>query len=140
MDCQSRCGAGSAKPNSEQIFAYLTSFNIDQPVERALLFATGEDTVWAWVNGEQVMTANAYPAYHHLPWQKFVRTDVTGQLAQGRNTIAFKCLHYIDKYGESKRKDAPPMMATLVAVLQGRNDSDEGERRDLEECGTSPHR
>ena len=40
---------GSAKPNSEQIFAYLTSFNIDQPVERALLFATGEDTVWAWV-------------------------------------------------------------------------------------------
>ena len=105
---------GSAKPNSEQIFAYLTSFNIDQPVERALLFATGEDTVWAWVNGEQVMTANAYPAYHHLPWQKFVRTDVTGQLAQGRNTIAFKCLHYIDKYGESKRKDAPPMMATLL--------------------------
>jgi alpha-L-rhamnosidase len=105
---------GSAKPNSEQIFAYRTSFNLEKPLERALLFATGENTVWAWVNGEQVMTAAEYPAYHQLPWQKFVRTDVTGQVAQGRNTIAIKCVHYIGKYGEKKRKDAPPMMATLL--------------------------
>jgi alpha-L-rhamnosidase len=105
---------GTAKKNSEQIFAYRTSFHIERPVERALLSATGEDTVWAWVNGEQVMTAAAYPAYHHLPWQKFVRADVTGHVAQGRNTIAIKCLHYIGKYGEKKRKDAPPMMATLL--------------------------
>lgn len=105
---------GTGKANSEQIYAYRGSFKIERPVERAVLFATGEDTVWAWVNSEQVMTAAAYPDYLHLPWQEFVRADVTGQVAQGRNTIAIKCVHYIGKYGEKKRKDAPPMMATLL--------------------------
>ena len=105
---------GNAKKNSEQIYAYRTSFNIERPVDRAILFATGEDTVGAWVNGEQVMTAAPYPAYHQMPWEKFVRGDVTGQVAHGRNTIAIRCMHYIGKYGEKKRKDAPPMMATLL--------------------------
>ena len=105
---------GTGKANSEQIYAYRGSFSIERPVERAVLFATGEDTVWAWVNSEQVMTAAAYPDYHHLPWQEFVHADVTGQVAQGRNTIAIKCVHYIGKYAEKKRKDAPPMMATLL--------------------------
>lgn len=105
---------GTAKKNSEQILAYRTSFNIERPVERAILFATGEDSVSAWVNSEPVMRAAAYPAYHQLPWQKFVRTDVTGHVAQGRNTIAVKSLHYVGKYGEDERKDAPPMMATLL--------------------------
>ena len=59
-------------------------------------------------------TAAPYPAYHHLPWQKFERADVTGQVKEGQNTVAIKCMHYIDKYGEDKRKDAPPMMATLL--------------------------
>ena len=105
---------GTAKKNSEQIFAYRTSFNIERPVERAILFESGEDTAWAWVNGEQVMTASPYPAYHQMPWQKFVRADVTAQLTQGRNTIAIRFIHYIGKYGEKKRKDAPPMMTTLL--------------------------
>lgn len=105
---------GTAKKNSEQIYAYRTSFDIERPVDRAILFATGEDTVGAWVNGEPVMTAAPYPAYHQMPWEKFVRADVTGQVAQGRNRIAIKCLHYIGKYGEKKRTDAPPMMATLL--------------------------
>ena len=105
---------GKAKKNSEQIFAYRTSFNIDRPVERVLLFTSGEDTAWAWVNGEQVMTGAPYPTYHQMPWEKFVRADVTRQAAQGRNTIAIRCMHYIGKYGEKKRKDAPPMMTTLL--------------------------
>lgn len=105
---------GTAKPNSEQILAYRTSWSIDKPVERALLFATGEDTFSVWVNGDPVMTAAPYPAYHQLPWEKYERADVTGQVAEGRNTVAIKCMHYIGKYGEKKRKDAPPMMATLL--------------------------
>ena len=105
---------GKGRKNSEQIYAYRTSFNIERPVEKAILFATGEDTVWAWVNGEQVITADPYPAYHQMPWQKFVRSDLTKQVAQGRNTIAIKSVHYIGKYGEKKRKDAPPMIVTLL--------------------------
>ena len=77
---------------------------VEKPVERAILFATGEDTVAAWVNGERVMTVEAYPPYHHLPWKKFVRADVTAQVAEGQNTIAIESMHYIDKYGEKTAK------------------------------------
>ena len=105
---------GTAKKNSEQIYAYRTKFEIERPVERALLFATGEDSISAWVNGAPVMSAAPYPTWHQMPWQKFVRTDVTAQVAQGKNTIAIRSIHYVGKYGEDKRKDAPPMMATLL--------------------------
>jgi alpha-L-rhamnosidase len=104
------------KPSSEQKFAYRTVVNVDKPVKQAVLFATGEDTVSAWVNGEKVMTAAAFPPYHHLPWKKFVRADVTGQVVQGKNAIAIESVHYIDKYGEKERKDAPPMIATVVVL------------------------
>jgi alpha-L-rhamnosidase len=105
---------GNGKPVSEQKYAYRAVVTAEKPVERAMLFATGEDTVAAWVNGQQVMTAAAYPPYHHLPWKKFVRADVTAQVVEGRNTIAIESVHYIDKFGEKKRKDAPPMNATVV--------------------------
>ncbi len=110
---------GSAKPNSEQRFAYRTSVTVEKPVERAVLFATGEDTVVAWVNGEQVMTAAAYPPYHHLPWKKFVRADVTAQMAQGRNTIAIESVHYIDKYGEDEAEGCAADDCDIGAALQG---------------------
>ena len=109
---------GSATPNSEQRYAYRTVVTAGKPVERAVLFATGEDTVAAWVNGERVMTAAAYPPYHHLPWKKFVRADVTARMVEGRNTIAIESVHYIDKYGEKRRKDAPPMIATVVFLYK----------------------
>jgi alpha-L-rhamnosidase len=108
--------AKAGKPDSEQKFAYRTVVDVEKPVKQAVLFATAEDTVSAWVNGEKVLTAAAFPAYHHLPWKKFVRADVTGQVAQGKNTIAIESVHYIDKYGEKDRKDAPPMIATLVLL------------------------
>ena len=104
------------KPSSEQKFAYRTVVNVDEPVKQVVLFATGEDTVSAWVNGKQVLTAAAFPPYHHLPWKKFVRADVTGQVVQGKNTIGIESVHYIDKYGEKERKDAPPMIATVVVL------------------------
>jgi alpha-L-rhamnosidase len=91
---------------------------VKKPVERAVLFVTAEDTVALWVNGRQMMTAAAYPPYHHLPWKKYVHTDVTEQVSAGQNTIAIESVHYIDKYGESKRKDAPPMMATLLLLYK----------------------
>lgn len=103
-------------PDSAQKSAYRYVAEVDKPVKQAVLFATAEDTVSAWVNGKQVLTAAAFPPYHHLPWKKFVRADVTGQVAQGKNTLAIESVHYIDRYGEKDRKDAPPMIATLVLL------------------------
>ncbi|MBS1806117.1 MAG: family 78 glycoside hydrolase catalytic domain [Acidobacteria bacterium] len=108
--------AKPGKPDSEQKFAYRTSVDVDKPVKQAVLFATAEDAVSAWVNGEKALTAAVFPAYKHLPWKKFVRADVTAQIAQGKNTLAIESVHYIDKYGEKDRKDAPPMIATIVLV------------------------
>ena len=71
------------KPDSEQKFGYRTVVDLDRPVKQVVLFATAEDTVSAWVNGEKVMTASPFPPYHHLPWKKFVRADVTEQVTRG---------------------------------------------------------
>jgi alpha-L-rhamnosidase len=109
---------GTARPNTDQRFAYRATVELEKPVERVVLFATGEDTVSAWVNGQQVLTASPFPPYHHLPWKKFVRADVTGQVTQGKNTIAIESVHYIDKYGESDRKDVSPMIATVVVLYK----------------------
>ena len=109
---------GRGKPSSEQKFAYRTSLKVEKPVRQAILFATAEDTASAWVNGQPVLIAAPYPPYHHLPWKKFVRADVTAQLADGQNSIAIESVHYIDKYGESRRKDAPPMIATVVLLYK----------------------
>jgi len=108
--------AKPGKPDSEQKFAYRAVVNVNKPVKQAVLFATAEETVSAWVNGEKVMTGAEFPPYHHLPWKKFVRADVTAQVTQGKNTIAVESVHYIDKYGEKDRKDAPPMIATVVLL------------------------
>ncbi|WP_109484333.1 alpha-L-rhamnosidase [Occallatibacter savannae] len=108
--------AKPGKPDSETKYAYRVLVDVDRPVKQVVLFATAEDTVSAWVNGQKVLTAAAFPPYHHLPWKKFVRADVTGQVAQGKNTIAIESVHYIDKYGESRRSDAPPMIATVVVL------------------------
>lgn len=112
----SNSDAKPGKPNSEQRFGYRTFVDVNKPVQQVALFATAEDAVSAWVNGERVLKAAAFPPYHHLPWKKFVRADVTKQVAQGRNTIAIESVHYIDKYGEDERKDAPPMIATVVVL------------------------
>lgn len=108
--------AKPGKPNSDRKFGYRTVVNVEKPVKQVVLLATAEDTVSVWVNGQKVLTAAPFPPYHHLPWKKFVRADVTGQVQRGKNTVAIESVHYIDKYGESKRADAPPMIATVVVL------------------------
>ena len=57
---------------------------LTKPVRRASLYATGQDTVSAWVNGRRCMTADPLPPWKQMPWKKFVRADVTGKLSGGR--------------------------------------------------------
>ena len=100
--------------SDEERFAYRTTVNLKGPVKRATLFATGEDTVSAWVNGAEVLTANPLPPYKQMPWKKFVRADVTGKLAAGVNAVAIEVLHYVVNPNGMATEDAPPMIATLV--------------------------
>ena len=102
------------KGKEQQHFAYRTTVTLDKPVKFAALYATGRDTVAAWVNGAQVLTENALPPYKQLPWKKFVRAEVTPHLSTGSNAIAIEVLHYVANPNGMATDDAPPMIATLV--------------------------
>ncbi len=99
---------------TEQRFAYRTAVKLDKPVKFAALYATGRDTVAAWVNGAQVLHEDALPPWRQMPWKKFVRAVVTAQLSTGENCLAVEVLHYVVNPNGMATDDAPPMIATLV--------------------------
>ena len=98
----------------EQHFAFRKILQLDKPVLHATLFATGQETVSAWINGTQVLTAAPLPPWKQLPWKKFVRCDLTGKLVVGSNTIAIEVVHYVANPNGMAIEAAPPMIATLV--------------------------
>lgn len=102
----------SAEKVAEQDVAYRQSVMLSKTVRRATLYATGQDTVAAWVNGAQVMTAAPLPAWKQMPWKKFVSADVTDKLTSGANAIAIETVHYV--LNANGMVDSIPMIATLV--------------------------
>ncbi|MGB7264217.1 MAG: family 78 glycoside hydrolase catalytic domain [Terracidiphilus sp.] len=98
----------------EQRFAYRTTITLAKPVRFAALYATGQDTVSAWINGTQVLTEDPLPPWKQMPWKKFVRADVMKDLNTGSNTIAIETLHYVVNPNGMATDDAPPAIATLV--------------------------
>ena len=104
----------AAEKGTEQRIAYRQTITLDKPIRSAALYATGQDTVSAWVNGTQLLIAAPLPPYKQMPWKKFVRADATAALAPGSNTIAIELLHYVTNPAEAVNADAPPMIATLV--------------------------
>jgi alpha-L-rhamnosidase len=106
--------AMAQEKQKQQRIAYRKTITLDRPVKFAALYATAQDTVSAWVNGEQVMNAQPLPPWGQMPWKKFVRTDVTQKLKAGANTIALESIHYVANPSGMEAQDAPPMMATLI--------------------------
>ncbi len=100
--------------SAKQHFAYRATVHLGKPVKYAALYATGQDTVAAWVDGQQVLSENPLPPYKQMPWKKFVRTDVTGKLAEGANTLAIEALHHVVNPNGMVVDEEPPMIATLV--------------------------
>ena len=100
--------------DAEQRFAYRTTITLPQAVKFAALYATGQDTVAAWVNGAHALTENPLPPYKQMPWKKFVRAEVTKHMGAGKNTLAVEVLHYVVNPNGMATDDAPPMIATLV--------------------------
>ena len=104
----------NADKAAEQHIAYRQTVTLAKAVQRAALYATGQDTVSAWINGAQVLTSDKFPPWKQMPWKKFVRAEVTGKLSAGANTIAIETVHYVDNHSGKATADAPPMIATLV--------------------------
>ena len=106
--------AVAGEKSKEQRFAYRTTVTLAKPVRRAVLYATAQDSVSAWIDGAQVLEAGKLPPWQQMPWKKFVRADVTGKLSPGANTIAIESVHYVVNPNGIATADAPPMIATLV--------------------------
>jgi alpha-L-rhamnosidase len=104
----------AAEKGAEQHFAYRATVRLAKPVRRATLYATGQDTVAAWVDGAKVITADPLPGWKQMPWKKFVRADVTTKMDVGTNAIAIEGVHYVANPNGMATEDAPPMIATLV--------------------------
>jgi alpha-L-rhamnosidase len=98
----------------EQRISYRVTINLAQPVRFAALYATGQDTVSAWIDGSQVLTEDPLPPYRQMPWKKCARAEVTTHLSAGTSTIAVETLHYVANPNGTASDDAPPMIATLV--------------------------
>ena len=103
----------AAEKTAELHFAYRATVTLAKPVRRASLFATGRDTVAAWINGVQVLKAEPLLPSKQMPWKKYVRADVTAHLTAGVNTIAIEVVHYVVNPSGMAAEDAPPMNATL---------------------------
>jgi len=108
----------AGEKSAEQHFAYRATVTLGKPARRAILYATGEDTVSAWVNGVQVLTAAPFPAWKQMPWKKFVSGATKGKMPAGANTIAIEAIHYVANPNGMASKDAPPMIATLVVEYE----------------------
>jgi alpha-L-rhamnosidase len=91
------------------------AFDLAQPVESATLYATGEDTVSAWINGQQVLEASKQTLWGRLPWRTYVSTAVTGKLHAGRNLLAIEALHY----GQESRSITPINAVLYVKFADG---------------------
>jgi alpha-L-rhamnosidase len=99
----------AGKP-AEQHVAFRQSVTLNKPVHSATLYATAQDTVSAWINGTQVMTASPYPPWRQFPWKKFVRADATSAMTTGSNTIAIEQVHYLQP---GEKTASLPLIATL---------------------------
>ena len=105
-----------AEKITEKRTAFRQTITLTKPVKRAVLNATAQDTVTAWVNGAKVLQADPFPGWKQMPWKKFVRADVTAQLKLGANLLAIEGLHYATNSNSYQPPAPPPMMATLYVV------------------------
>jgi alpha-L-rhamnosidase len=88
-----------------------------QTVTRAVLYATGEDTAAAWVNGKQFIQSQPLSPSKHMPWVTYVRQDVTSALRPGANLLAIEITHYLLP-GQTSMPATTPMSACLYIVFR----------------------
>jgi alpha-L-rhamnosidase len=101
------------EPRGDTRHDFRLSFDLKKPVKRAVLYATGQDTVSAWVNGTAALEARPLPPYEQMAWKKYVSADVTRTLHVGPNTLAIEALLYSKPRGKDDNLSRTPMNATL---------------------------
>ncbi len=95
-------------------------FQLNEPVKRADLFVTGEDSAAAWVNGKQVLETLPMPPWKQAPWKTYLRQDVTSELRAGENLLAVGVTLYgtpAANGAETSETTRTPMSACLYVEM-----------------------
>ena len=93
--------------------AFRFHFSVSGAVKRASLYATGQDSTAAWVNGKQVMETRPMPAYGHLPWKTYYSRDVTSDVKSGANLLAVEVIRYGSSAAQAPDISQTPMNALV---------------------------
>ena len=104
--------------NGDTHHDFRMSFTPAKPVQHAVLFTTGEDTVAAWVNGKQVLQPKPLTPWHQMPWGTYERQDVTQQLSGGKNVLAIEVTHYAIPGHSGAMRTRTPMSMCLFVIYQ----------------------
>ena len=106
-------GGEAPKDATTTKHAFRFHFNLAKSVRRATLYATGQDTAGAWLNGKPVMEAAPLPPWRQMPWKTYAIRDVSGELRTGQNVLAIEVVHYLTGGGNRPRVSQTPMNAVL---------------------------
>jgi alpha-L-rhamnosidase len=94
-------------------------FTLDKPVQRAILYTTGQDTAAAWVNGAQVIEAQPLSPWKQMPWGTYVRQDVTPAVHPGSNLLAIQVTRFLIAPAASVPTRTPMSMCLYVVFADG---------------------
>ncbi len=96
------------------------AFTVEKPVKRATLYATGEDTASAWINGAEIFSAQPLPPYAQMPWKKYVSGDATAALKTGSNLLSIEVVLYAKPRSKNENLSRTPMKRRLVRGIHRR--------------------
>lgn len=104
-----------SEPNDTQ-HDFRFAFTVARPVQSAALYATGEDTTAAWINGRQVLQAQPLTPWQQMPWRTYTRVDVTASVRPGANVLAIGVTRFRTAR-EPEVSTRTPMSACLFIVF-----------------------
>ena len=99
----------AAKDKSSHAFRF--HFSVSGAVKRARLYATGEDTTGAWVNGKQVMETSASAGVWASAVEDVFYARCDGDLKSGANVLAVEVIRY------GGGREAPDISQTPMNAL-----------------------
>jgi alpha-L-rhamnosidase len=91
---------------------FRVALDVAKEVRSGVLYVTGEDTVAAWINGNQILDAEPLPPWGRTPWRTYKRREITAQLHVGRNVLAVEITRHA-----ARQQSHTPMSATLCLEM-----------------------
>jgi alpha-L-rhamnosidase len=97
------------KEGNETKHEFRFHFELTKAVQRAVLYATGENSAGAWINGKQVMQSEPVPPWRQMPWKTYAIRDVSSVLRVGQNVLAIEVV----RHSPANNSSQTPMNAVL---------------------------